>query len=139
MNAFFGFSFTLGQFAVVPKIAPFDFGGEPSNSGESASVQCLVTTGDLPLNFKWLYNGRPISEMFGISTVKLGKRTYALTIESVSGKHAGNYTCEVSNYAGIERYNATLIVNGIENIEQFLSNSNYYIKTTQMNYTIEFA
>lgn len=103
-------------FTAVPKIAPFDFGSEPSNYGESTSVQCLVTTGDLPLNFKWLYNGRPISEMFGISTVKLGKRTYALTIDAVSGKHAGKYTCEVSNTAGVERYNATLIVNGIESV-----------------------
>lgn len=101
-------------FIVLPKIAAFDFGSEPSNSGESTSVQCLVTIGDLPLTFKWLHNGRPVSEMFGISTVKLGKRTYALTIDSVSGRHAGNYTCDVSNNAGTDRYNATLIVNGID-------------------------
>lgn len=97
---------------MLPKIAPFDFGDEPASSGESASIQCLVTSGDLPLNFKWLFNGRPISEIFGVSTVKLGKRTYALTIDSVSGKHAGAYTCEVSNAAGFDRFNATLIVNG---------------------------
>lgn len=53
-----------------------------------------------------------MTELFGISTVKLGKRTYALTIDSVSGKHAGNYTCETSNEAGVERLTATLIVNG---------------------------
>lgn len=54
-----------------------------------------------------------MTELFGISTVKLGKRTYALTIDSVSGKHAGNYTCEASNEAGVERYSASLIVNGM--------------------------
>lgn len=99
--------------SVTPKIAPFDFGGEPSNSGDSASVSCVVTSGDFPIDFKWLFNERPISEIYGISTVKLGKRTYALTIDSVSGKHAGNYTCEASNSAGVDRYNAALIVNGI--------------------------
>lgn len=98
--------------AATPKIASFDFGNEPSNSGDSASVQCLVTSGDFPIDFKWLFNERPVSEIFGISTVKLGKRTYALTIDSVSGKHAGNYTCEASNSAGIDRYTAELFVDG---------------------------
>lgn len=103
-------SYTL----VAPKIAPFDFGSEPSNSGDSASVQCLVTSGDLPLDVKWLFNDRPISEIFGISTVKLGKRTYALTIDSVSAKHVGNFSCVASNAAGVDRYSAGLIVNGIK-------------------------
>lgn len=77
-------------------------------------MQCLVTSGDLPLDLKWLFNDRPISEIFGISTVKLGKRTYALTIDSVSGKHSGNFTCEAKNMAGVDRYSAELIVNGIK-------------------------
>lgn len=114
-----------------PKIAPFDFGNEPSNSGDSASVQCLVTSGDLPLNFKWLFNERPVSEIFGISTVKLGKRTYALTIDQVSGKHAGNYTCEASNAAGVYRYSAELSVIGkiIRSIatHDSLLNHTYYL------------
>lgn len=95
-----------------PKIASFDFGSEPSNFGDSASVQCLVTSGDFPLDFKWLFNERPVSEIFGISTVKLGKRTYALTIDAVTGKHAGNYTCEAMNSGGVDRYTSALIVNG---------------------------
>lgn len=102
----------------MPKIAPFDFGNEPSNFGDSASIQCLVTSGDFPINFKWLLNERPVSEIFGVSTVKLGKRTYALTIDSVSGKHAGNYTCEASNMAGVDRFNAALVVNGTIIIKQ---------------------
>lgn len=97
---------------VPPSIAPFYFGDKISNFADSASVQCLVTSGDFPIQFKWLFNKRPINEIFGVSTVKLGKRTYALTIDSVSGKHAGNYTCEASNDAGVERYSAELIVNG---------------------------
>lgn len=72
----------------------------------------MVTSGDFPIEFKWLFNERPVSEIFGISTVKLGKRTYALTIDSVSGKQAGNYTCEASNEAGMDRYSAALVVIG---------------------------
>lgn len=72
-----------------------------------------MTSGDLPIELKWLLNERPVSEMFGVSTAKLGKRTYALTIDSVSGKHAGNYTCEATNMAGVDRFSAALVVNGI--------------------------
>lgn len=77
-------------------------------------MQCLVTSGDLPLDLKWFVNDRPVSEIFGISTVKLGKRTYALTIDSVSGKHSGVFTCQAENMAGVDRYSAELIVNGME-------------------------
>lgn len=109
----------------MPKISPFDFGDEPASFGESTSVQCLVTAGDVPLNFKWLFNGRPVAILNGISTVRLGKRTFALTIDSVSAKHAGIYTCEVSNTAGVERYNASLIVNGTKQSEMPNNNINF--------------
>lgn len=90
----------------------FDFGDEPASFGESASVQCLLTSGDSPVSFKWLFNNRPVSEVSGISTVKLGKKSSAMTIDSVSGKHAGNYTCQASNSAAVVNYTAALTVNG---------------------------
>lgn len=99
---------------VPPKIAPFDFGEEPSNFGDSASVQCLVTSGDLPIEFRWLYNGRPVSEIAGITTAKMGKRNSVLTIDSVTDKHVGNFTCRATSN-GVITVNVTarLIVNGI--------------------------
>lgn len=96
-----------------PKISNFDFGDEPSNYGDSASVSCLVTSGDLPIEFKWLFNKKPISEFAGISTAKMGKRNSVMNIDSVSGKHAGNYTCQASNSASVVNFTAVLIVNGI--------------------------
>lgn len=96
-----------------PKIAPFDFGEEPSNFGDSASVQCLVTSGDLPVEFRWLFNGRSVSEVAGITTAKMGKRNSVLTIDSVTGKHAGNFTCRASNIATKANFTAQLVVNGI--------------------------
>ncbi len=71
------------QILVPPKIAHFDFGDEPSNYGDSASVSCLVTSGDLPIVFKWFFNRTPISEFAGISTAKMGKRNSVMNIDSV--------------------------------------------------------
>lgn len=97
-----------------PKIAPFDFGEEPSNFADSASVACLVTTGDMPISFKWFFNGRPVKEFAGITTVKLGNRNSVLNIDSVTGKHAGLYTCEAKNQATSVNYTSQLIVNGTQ-------------------------
>lgn len=95
-----------------PKIAPFDFGEEPSNVAESASVACLVITGDLPIIFKWFFDGRPVKELAGITTVKLGNRNSVLNIDSVSARHAGQFTCAASNQAASFNFTSRLIVNG---------------------------
>lgn len=97
---------------VGPKISHFDFGDEPSNFGDMASVTCLVPSGDLPIEFKWLFNSKPLIGYDGVSTSKIGKRRSLLTIESVNGKHSGNYTCEASNKADLVNLTANLIVNG---------------------------
>lgn len=98
---------------VAPKIAHFEFPEETSNFGDTVSVSCIVSSGDFPIEFKWLFNNKPISEIAGISTVKLGKRNSAMTIDSVNGRHAGNYTCQASNSAAIVNYTAVLVINGI--------------------------
>lgn len=72
-----------------------------------------MSSGDFPIEFKWYFNAKPISEIAGISTVKLGKRNSAMTIDSANGKHAGNYTCQASNLAATVNYTAALIINGI--------------------------
>jgi len=101
---------------VAPKIAPFDFGDEPSNFGESASVQCLVTSGDFPVSFAWLFNGREINEnVYDVSMVKLGKKISALSIDIVRDHHAGNYTCVAVNRATSVNFTAELVVNGTFN------------------------
>lgn len=114
-NPFNSYFLVLIEFtySVPPKIAHFDFGDEPSNFADSASVACLITTGDLPIEFKWLHNGRPIHGMSGVTTVKLGNRNSVLNIESVTAKHAGKYTCTASNRAASINFTSELIVNGI--------------------------
>lgn len=95
-----------------PKIAPFDFGDETSNFADSASVACLVITGDLPISFRWFFNDRPVKEFAGITTVKLGNRNSVLNIDSVTARHAGRYVCEASNEAASVNYTSELSVNG---------------------------
>lgn len=98
---------------MAPKIVQFEFGDEPANFGDTASVQCLITSGDFPIDFRWLFNGRHLIAYDSVSTTKVGKRSSVLTIDSVNGNHAGNYTCQVKNKADTVNFTATLIVNGI--------------------------
>lgn len=107
-DCFFFFSIPI---IVPPKIVPFTFGDEPSNFGDSASIQCSVTIGDFPIDIVWLLNGIPIDEN-SVSTSKIGKRLNVLNIDSVTGYHAGNYTCVASNLASAINHTALLIVNG---------------------------
>lgn len=43
----------------------------------------------------------------------MGKRSSALTIESVSAKHAGKYDCQVDNAAGSAMHSTNLKVIGV--------------------------
>lgn len=96
-----------------PKILPFDFGEDSVNSGDPASLNCLVHKGDLPFNITWLHNNKTIKEEFGILIFANGKKTSSLSIDSVSAEHAGEYSCFVQNRAGSDRHTAVLNVNGI--------------------------
>ncbi|XP_058830696.1 cell adhesion molecule Dscam2 isoform X42 [Topomyia yanbarensis] len=99
---------------VPPRILPFSFGGDPMNYGDSASIQCSVISGDFPIEIEWLLNGNAISaidSLTGLTTTLFGRRAKALSIEGISWNHAGNYTCRVSNHAGVAELTEELIVN----------------------------
>ncbi|XP_055593970.1 cell adhesion molecule Dscam2 isoform X19 [Uranotaenia lowii] len=85
---------------VIPIILPFDFGEEAFDTGSTASVSCIVTKGDTPIDIGWLYNGRRIASNDGILISKSGHKVSMLTIEAVHSRHAGNYTCHAANRAG---------------------------------------
>lgn len=95
-----------------PKIATFTFGDEALNFGESASVQCTISGGDLPMTVKWTLNNEEIPPYLEVSTSKIGKRVNVLSIDSVKWIHAGNYSCIATNQAGWAEYTAPLIVIG---------------------------
>lgn len=107
----------IEYFSVAPQIAPFSIGDEPANWGEAVSAVCTIVKGDLPIELAWALNGQPISANNhpDITISSTGKRVSLMTIEAVSGSHAGEYTCTASNAAGATSYSATLAVNGTEN------------------------
>ena len=84
----------------------------PSNFEDSVSVNCLISSGDLPIDIEWLFNNEPVNIFNGITVMRGGKRTSLLNIDSVHAGHRGNYTCKAKNRAGFEQYTAALIVNG---------------------------
>lgn len=97
---------------VPPKIVPFSFGDETMNSGDSGSVQCNVLSGDFPLSIRWYFNGYLIDD-HTVTITSIGKRLSVLNIDSVHGRHAGNYTCEAQNKAETVSYTTELLVNGL--------------------------
>lgn len=97
---------------VLPKIQPFQFGEEPAFVGETATVQCSISLGDMPVVFSWLLNNRPVTDFSEINVGSFGKKTSVLNIDFVSENHAGNYTCLAKNKAGVAAFTTVLIVKG---------------------------
>lgn len=77
------------------------------------SLSCVVSDGDLPLHIFWTFNQQPLTIALDVSVAKLGKRSSVLTIESVSGQHAGNYSCHAENRAGNTSFTTELKVIGV--------------------------
>lgn len=82
--------------------------------GEFVNIQCTIAGGDLPVRITWTLNGKPFEDYLEIITTKRGKRISELTIESLSAKHTGNYSCIAENRAGRVNHTAELRVNGAE-------------------------
>lgn len=97
-----------------PQILPFEFGDEPANAGDMASISCALSKGDQPLNISWVLNGQviPKNNDMGIVLTVINKKTSILNIDSVSGIHRGTYLCVATNMAGSVNHSAVLEVNG---------------------------
>lgn len=65
------------------------------------------------MTITWLLNNRSVETFGDISISKIGKRINVLSIESVAGHHAGNYSCRAKNVAGMTEHSALLTVNGL--------------------------
>lgn len=99
-----------------PKVASFTFGEIPYEAEQFVSVMCSVLQGDLPIRITWELNKQPLFSNNEIVIVQTSKRTSALSIESVSEKHVGNYSCIGMNEAGYDVHTASLLVNGLNNL-----------------------
>lgn len=75
-------------------------------------MQCSLSVGDMPVKITWNLNGKPLSDVQGVSIGSFGKKTSVISIDSVEEHHAGNYTCIAQNRAGVSTYTTELTVNG---------------------------
>jgi hypothetical protein len=78
---------------------------------------CTVTKGDLPLKIWWSFEneGSPLENLTsndGIYITKTSQKISTLVIEAVKARHRGNYSCFVTNKAGIASHSAYLAING---------------------------
>lgn len=78
------------------------------------SVQCILGEGDLPVKILWKFNDNHLDSGDGIMINAFGSRVSNMMIESVEGRHAGNYTCSAQNRAGSRHFMAELEVIGTE-------------------------
>lgn len=98
---------------LVPiKLKHFSFGDEPLKEGETVAVQCVISSGDLPANMSWMFNGRALNADDNAVVTKTSSKIISLTIESVTAKNAGNYTCVGQNIVGESSYTSRLYING---------------------------
>ncbi|CAK1547627.1 unnamed protein product [Leptosia nina] len=71
--------------------------GNNLQEGQIVNIYCNVRSGDLPIHFEWLKDGKRIP-----STLKVVERSSelfsALIIKRVSLEHCGTYTCVATNH-----------------------------------------
>ncbi|XP_033326682.1 Down syndrome cell adhesion molecule 1 isoform X43 [Megalopta genalis] len=99
------------QVMVPPTIQQFSFTKLPMNAGEFENLQCIVPTGDLPLNIRWSYPGEEMGGSSGVLAKKVADRVSMLMISVITARHAGEYVCTAENAAGTASHSTTLTVN----------------------------
>ena len=95
-----------------PKLVPMSFGEDVVDEGGFGQLMCSVRKGDPPFSFTWSLQGDIVHSEPGLSTSQIGGRTSILMINSIGHRHTGQYTCTVSNQAGLTSVSTELKVNG---------------------------
>lgn len=101
--------------AVPPRISPFSFENDITE-GMRTQLMCTSSQGDQPLNITWWKDDRqlshPLEDQSSIEINDYAVFSSILTIHNVTSAHNGNYTCQITNRAGIVGYTALLSVSG---------------------------
>lgn len=98
-------------YPVPPKIDPLKTVSEALNAEDFFQLVCTVVQGDVPVRIDWLFNNDTLYESDHVLIEKT-KRSSMLSIDSVYGEDAGNYTCMASNRAGTTLASYVLVVKG---------------------------
>lgn len=72
----------------------------------------MIRKGDRPVTFTWLRDHHYLTANDDVQIDNVGGRTSILTLDPVRNHHQGNYTCLVTNAAGLAESSAVLLVNG---------------------------
>ncbi|XP_034948781.1 Down syndrome cell adhesion molecule-like protein Dscam2 isoform X2 [Chelonus insularis] len=107
---------------VPPRISPFFFENGVME-GMRTQLMCSTSEGDQPFNITWLMDNEPIqifkdaspehASKHGTNNIQISNYSpfsSILTINSVTANHSGNYTCQISNVAGVVEHTAVLSV-----------------------------
>jgi hypothetical protein len=133
---------------VPPRITPFNF-GDDIQEGMRVQTMCTSTQGDQPFNITWyrdskaLKNGEQTDSTasssssvsassfnsnhqrhhFDERTIEINtiqSFSSILTIHNITSQHNGNYTCQISNPAGVVDYTVALSVSGKRKKRSFI-------------------
>ncbi|GIY30754.1 hemicentin-2 [Caerostris darwini] len=75
----------------APVVIPFNF-PLALTEGERGSAACIVRSGDIPLEFSWLKDGKDLQEINGIKIKSLTDSS-VVYILSATSESSSNYTC----------------------------------------------
>jgi hypothetical protein len=100
---------------VLPKLKPFNTGEDPLYLKDFFQLFCSVVQGDSPFTFEWIFQNNSVENSLE-TRIESSKRSSSLTIESVTAKHSGEYTCRVLNMAGSTSITTELVVKGLFNL-----------------------
>lgn len=118
------------EVSVPPKITPFSFQDQLIREGMRARLQCVVSDGDLPIKIEWIKDGIPISPDTDVTIRDLDEFSSILTINKITPRNNGNYTCTASNNAGASQHTANLFVNVAPKITPFSFQGDHLLEGT---------
>lgn len=127
-------NYDLNEFSfehlVPPRITPFNF-GDDIQEGMRVQTMCTSTQGDQPFNITWYRDSKALRSgeqtestssftsthrhHFDERTIEINtiqSFSSILTIHNITSQHNGNYTCQISNPAGVVDYSVALSVAG---------------------------
>ncbi|KAG0435993.1 hypothetical protein HPB47_018204, partial [Ixodes persulcatus] len=81
-----------------------------NKAGKDSFTSSLVINGDEPLTFSWYKDGRKLATNRNIHVKLLSETVTSLTLVEADASDIGNYTCEVSNVAGVDSVSSQFLI-----------------------------
>ncbi|KAL3204028.1 hypothetical protein MRX96_011857 [Rhipicephalus microplus] len=95
-----------------PVINPFLF-MKNLQEGMRTTVVCSVLSGESPMDIDWLKDGAPLSDVHPEAKItRLGDFASSLTMDNVTRRHSGNYSCKATSGIATANYTARMDVSG---------------------------